>query len=242
MGLRVFIAQIVHELANSLNGVDTGLQLLERRISNEGGSGDDFTVAMVRELRREVERHRTLLDELRSFSRPGQFTFHSVNLAKTIEGVLRSDGVRFEQQGITVVGEVEADLPLVMGNADKLGQVIRNICNNAVEAMPEGGTLTIRGCRMFGSLVLEIRDTGIGIPQGIDVFAEFTSTKARGMGLGLSIVKEIVAAHGGEISYTSEDGKGTLFRLTLPGTFSPSVEGKNKQPARARDEAKTDHS
>jgi len=82
--------------------------------------------------------------------------------------------------------------------------------------MPEGGTLTLQAHSSAESVILEISDTGIGVPAGVDIFEPFNTTKPSGTGLGLVIVRQIIAAHAGTITYTSEPGRGTTFRLTLP--------------------------
>jgi signal transduction histidine kinase len=96
-------------------------------------------------------------------------------------------------------------------------QVILNLCKNAVEAMPEGGSLTLKGYLSGAdTIVVEVSDTGIGIPEGMDIFEIFRTTKPDGTGLGLPLVSQIVSAHRGTVDYFSEPGKGTTFKLTLP--------------------------
>jgi signal transduction histidine kinase len=82
--------------------------------------------------------------------------------------------------------------------------------------MPQGGKLMLRGFQNDKEMVLEVKDTGPGIPNEVDVFEFFATTKPHGLGLGLAIVRQIIAAHGGEISYSSEPNAGTAFRVTLP--------------------------
>ena len=100
--------------------------------------------------------------------------------------------------------------------AVRIAQILLNLCKNAVEAMPQGGTLTLRGCSTEAHVTLEVGDTGIGIPEGLNIFEPFTTTKEAGTGLGLAIVQQIVAAHQGTISYTSRPNQGTTFTVTLP--------------------------
>jgi len=110
-----------------------------------------------------------------------------------------------------------------MADSEKLKQALLNLCNNAVEAMPQGGTLTLRAHNAEEQVVLEVVDTGLGIPDGVDIFEPFATTKTWGTGLGLVIVRQIVSAHGGTITYASERGKGTVFCLSLPLRTHPTA-------------------
>ena len=95
-------------------------------------------------------------------------------------------------------------------------QVVLNLGKNAIEAMANGGVLSAKIYQQNGRVILEIADTGIGIPEGEDVFQLFKTTKPEGTGLGLPIVQQIVSEHRGSIDYSSELGKGTIFKIFLP--------------------------
>ena len=95
-------------------------------------------------------------------------------------------------------------------------QALLNLVKNAEESMPGGGTLSIRATAANGEALVDVSDTGSGIAPGTDVFLPFFTTKEQGTGLGLIIVRQIVSIHGGTISYRSEPGRGTTFRMTLP--------------------------
>jgi len=103
-----------------------------------------------------------------------------------------------------------------MADQEKLAQVLLNLCKNAVEAMPRGGTLTVHGSWGGEQVSLTVSDTGVGVATGVNIFEPFTTTKETGTGLGLAIVQQIVAAHQGTITYTSESGQGATFTLILP--------------------------
>jgi signal transduction histidine kinase len=107
---------------------------------------------------------------------------------------------------------------MVMGDPEKLMRVFLNLCKNAVEAMPAGGRLTVACDAREKEVRIEIHDTGRGIPTGMNLFEPFTTSKPNGWGLGLSIVRQIVLAHGGTIEYVSEAGKGTTFMICLSRT------------------------
>jgi signal transduction histidine kinase len=102
----------------------------------------------------------------------------------------------------------------------QMGRVFSNLINNAVEAMPDGGRLSVKIRSPPGRVEVEFSDTGMGIPDNVvdRIFEPFVSTKSKGTGLGLPLCKRVVDAHGGEISFKTEKGKGTSFTVSLPKT------------------------
>lgn len=116
-----------------------------------------------------------------------------------------------------------------MGDRNKLRQVLLNLCKNAVEAMPNGGTLTIRCCANEEWLCLDIADTGNGIPAGMPVFEPAVTDKPQGGGLGLAIVREIVQQHRGSVSYTTVLGKRSTFHLKFPIPAGYPSNGEEKR-------------
>ena len=121
-----------------------------------------------------------------------------------------------EAAGIEVEVDIEPGLPMILADGGRLKQVLLNLCKNAEEAMPQGGKLTVRGFQSGDRVVVEVRDTGEGIPADVDAFQLFKSTKAGGSGMGLAIARQIVTAHHGTLDYTSTVGKGTSFFVSLP--------------------------
>ena len=95
-------------------------------------------------------------------------------------------------------------------------QVVINLVQNAIEAMPGGGVVTVESGLVDGRATLIVKDEGPGLPEGLDVFQLFVTTKAQGTGLGLSIAQQIVLEHGGEIAASSEPGRGAVFTVNLP--------------------------
>jgi two-component system NtrC family sensor kinase len=107
-------------------------------------------------------------------------------------------------------------LPTVVVDVDKIKQALLNLLKNAAEAMPRGGKITIEASTTDDSILIDITDTGTGIPLDIDAFEPFVTTKNEGTGIGLVIVRQVVTAHGGNISYRSRPGEGTTFHVELP--------------------------
>ena len=120
------------------------------------------------------------------------------------------------QRGVRIECSVPLDLPPIMADAAKLKQVLLNLHTNAVDAMPDGGILTVSAREREETICLDIADSGEGIPQGLSIFEPFVTHKPHGTGLGLAVVKWIVQAHGGTISYTSKPGEGAAFHLGFP--------------------------
>jgi len=142
--------------------------------------------------------------------------FKSVNLNSLIDDILQSEAMRCDAGGIQVRKSIAANLPPIQANEKLLKQALVNLLSNAVEAMPEGGVLSVRAGACERSVSFELADTGGGIPPGLDVFQPFTTSKPGAMGLGLAVTHRIVEIHDGTIVYRSQPGKGTTFRLTFP--------------------------
>ncbi len=209
-------AKIAHEIANPLNGMSLTVQRLERQLASHASGLDEPIQTTLRRLRDEIRRLNGLLDDFRSLSRREQYHFQPTALAVITAEILALEAENCAAKGVRVEQLFPPDLPLVRADRDKLKQALWNLCKNAVEAMPPGGTLTLHAHSSGADVILEIADTGPGIPLGVDVFEPFTTTKHSGSGLGLVVVRQVVAAHGGSITYSSEPGKGTTFRLALP--------------------------
>lgn len=207
-------AKLAHEIGNPLTGMSLAIQLLEQRLRELSA---DVTIQMsARALRNQTNRLTHLLAEFRSLSRRQSFTFSPTQLPEVIREVINTELGLYAKRKVVVEQIFPAELPHVIADQDKLKQVILNLCKNAVEAMPDGGTLTMRAHPAGESIQIEVADTGTGIPNGINIFEPFTTTKKEGTGLGLAIVLEIVNAHKGTLTYRSEPGKGTTFVVTLP--------------------------
>ena len=206
-------AKLAHEIANPLQAMNTVVEVMEDHLS----SYRETTLnSLVDAFRAEVDRLRAFLKEFRNITSPMKLEIQPVDLMLLSREVLMLEAPHYNRHGIQIEESFSTDIPFVAGDPIKLKQVLLNLFKNATEAMPHGGTLTLRVYHDEPYVTFEVIDTGVGIPDGINVFELFATSKTVGTGLGLAIVKDIVSAHGGLISYTSQIDKGTTFQLKLP--------------------------
>jgi signal transduction histidine kinase len=210
------VSRLTHEIANPLNGMATTVQLMQRCLAQQSPTTNTELQEYVADLEHELKRLQTLLTDLRQVSRPPQLTLQPTDLAAEVAAVIRVHVAPLAGPEITVVQDLPPALPYISADRDKLQQVVLNLGKNAIDAMPQGGTLTVRATHITTHVLLEIEDTGKGIPTGVEIFTPFATTKTEGTGLGLVIVKQIVEAHNGQIAYSSIPGQGTTFRVSWP--------------------------
>jgi len=222
-----FFQYIAHELANPLNGMLVSVGALESYAEANPGAMDEIG-DLLGILRNEVNRLVLLLNELRSTGVLRDIVLQPTSLPAEISELLALESAYYEQRRVSINLDVPVDLPRLMADRNKLRQVLLNLCKNAVEAMPDGGTLTIRGYAREAWLCLDITDTGNGIPAGMPVFEPAVTDKPQGSGLGLAIVREIVQQHDGTVSYTTQLGKGTRFHLKFPIPTGTPSKGEEK--------------
>lgn len=208
-------AAFAHEVANPLSAIFGALQLVKSDLEGKHVNGPVLKSTVLGAMR-EVDRLCLLLNEFRALALPQNLDLQNTDIKTVIEEVLAIQMRVYAAAGCSVRLEIESDVPPVTLDMAKMKQAILNLCKNAIEAMPEGGCLTLKSYHSGQSMVLEIRDTGMGVPEDIDVFELFKTTKVGGTGLGLPIVQQIISAHNGTINYTTEPGHGTTFKISLP--------------------------
>jgi len=221
---------LAHEVRNPLNSIALQLSLLERRIAALDASVSDEMRDLTGIIREEIKRLDSLVGDFLLFSRTNRVQFRSTSLDALLDEVVRLLRPEARTANVTIRRQRRGgDLPELRMDAEKMKQVVINLVRNAIEAMPDGGVVTAENGAVDGQARVVIRDTGPGLPEGIDVFQLFVTTKAKGTGLGLSIAQQIVLEHGGEITAASVPGEGASFTITLP--FFPA-EGRGQEADR----------
>ena len=209
-------ASVAHQVGTPLNLISGYVQMLQ-----EDASGDPRTARRLEIVQEQIAKVasvvRTLLDHSR---RPG-------NRAPTAVGPVLSrvaDVARpkLDASGITLKLDVAPDLPLIWADSEELELALLNLVTNSLDAMPAGGSLTIRATKPSHGVRVEVSDTGTGISKELlpRIFQPWVTTKAagRGTGLGLSFTHDVIARHGGSIDAVSEPGRRTTFTIELPAS------------------------
>jgi len=208
-------AGIAHEINNPLTNASLGIQTLKNRWNSDNAGSE--VVDKLDAIERNIDKASAIARELLQFSRQGESAFTPVNVNELLHGVLTL--LQYKMKNISIQQDL-AGLPEVMADGGKLEQVFINLLSNAVEAMPNGGTITIMTMRNDAGVRIRIVDTGSGIPKEnlSRVFDPFFTTKepGAGTGLGLSICYGIIKDHNGMIDLNSIVDKGTTVTITLP--------------------------
>jgi len=208
-------AKIGHELANPLNGMSLTIQLLEQRLKKLEDA-ESSLAPTVKRLKDEISRLQRLVGDFGTISRKEKYVFRPVDLTHLIHDMVELHTPVLSEKAIQISTDLAPDLPMINVDLDKIKQALLNLLKNAAEAMPGGGSVSISAVVDDETVVVEVADTGEGIPLDIDAFEPFVTTKKDGTGVGLVVVRQILNAHKGKISYRSRPGEGTTFRLELP--------------------------
>ena len=206
-------AEVGHEIKRPLAGIKSAIEL----IAQEYAISEPEPELLARVDNQLMQVDRTVRDLL-SLAKPVGLHAQPVRLSDVIDGALaRLSGTRGADR-VKIIRAYDASSPTVSVDAARLEQALVNLFANAVEAMPNGGTLRVVTGHDDGAVLIDVADTGVGIPaENLDrILKPFFSTKPDGTGLGLALVARVVASHGGRLAVESEVGRGTVFHIRLP--------------------------
>ncbi|MEA1970291.1 MAG: ATP-binding protein, partial [Thermodesulfobacteriota bacterium] len=206
-------AGIAHEVRNPLSSIKMSLQILEKRMQPEGNDSKRFQIA-----RREVEHLEKLVNDLLLYAKPSEPDKRPSDIKNILDHALAMTEKSVSGKNVRVEMDIAKDLPPLDADPAMLEQAFLNIYLNAIDAMEEGGKLSISARKTDGRVLVEVRDNGCGISSEDmpHIFNPFFTKKKYGTGLGLTQIKKIIDLHQGTITISSKEGKGTSVAMTFP--------------------------
>jgi len=205
-----------HELRNPLGAIKNAVYYIKGKVAkSELSQQEPRVVEFLNIVDDEINASNKIINDLLSFSRVGKPAVSPARIETVINDAITHTPI---PENITLNKNIVVGLPEIQIDTDQIRQVLVNMMINAIQAMPEGGKLTIAAREKDRFLEVEIADTGTGIPQEIigKIFDPLYTTKAKGIGLGLAVCKSIIDRHEGQIDVVSKVGEGTTFMIKLP--------------------------
>jgi len=212
--LGTMAAGIAHEIRNPLTSLQLFVQMMAERFDDH-----EFREKFTQIVPPEIERLNRIVNDLVSFAKPSKLTKEPAQLNEVLDKTVRLSEISFKKLNVKVIKEF-TDVPKALIDSQQIMQVCLNLLMNGAQAMPNGGTLTVRtyANHIMGKVCIDIVDTGVGISDDNlkRLFSPFFTTKEGGTGLGLAITRRIIGEHQGEIKVKSKVGEGTTFTIELP--------------------------
>jgi signal transduction histidine kinase len=210
---------IAHEVGNPLSSISSIVQMLKRN-----GLGEP-TAKQLDLIETHIQRISAIVRQLVGLARPGVDRWELVDIGQILQEAVQLVAFDRRARNIEIDFVPPARLPRTYGLRGQLAQVFINLLLNALDAMPEGGTLVLRAEARRREIIIRVRDTGSGIPPetGRRIFEPFYTTKepGRGTGLGLAVSFGVIQKHGGTIDFSSPPGGGTVFTVEIPVSHQP---------------------
>lgn len=210
---------LAHEIKNPLSTIRLNMDLLAEDFSTENGNGKARrALRIIETVRNQCARLENLLNDFLRFSRLRNLNLRPGNLNEQVECVLDLYEAHARDAGVEIVRYLDPDLPSILLEGETLQAALVNLVKNSLEAMPDGGVLTVRTRTTRYGVAIDLIDTGCGMDDTTArrMFEAFYSTKPGGSGLGLPTARRVIEAHQGRIDVQSTVGRGTKFTLEFP--------------------------
>jgi len=205
---------VAHEVKNPINAIVLHLQLLQNKLAY----AEPDTVRHMEVIDSEIHRLDRVVQTLVDFTRPRDLHLEEVDLRRLLEDVAVLASPDAEQHGVTIDRPAPDQPLLIKADIDLMKQALLNVVINGVQAMTQGGLLTLSAHREDDIVIAEVCDHGVGIPQDVQekIFELYFTTKKGGSGMGLAYAYQILQWHYGSVEFESQEGEGTTFRFLIP--------------------------
>jgi PAS domain S-box-containing protein len=205
-----------HDIRNPLQAITGDVYLLKTELVSMPESEDKKSVIESLDgIEKNIDYINKIVADLQDFARPLNPHFEETDLKIILDKLLKKNGL---PENVKVSVKVESEVEKFRTDSAHINRILYNLVNNALQAMPQGGNLTIHVYKKSNDTVITVKDTGVGIPEAVKgkLFAPMFTTKSRGQGFGLPVVKRMTESLGGTVSFESQEGKGTTFIIRLP--------------------------
>ena len=212
-GMGKAVAGVAHDMKTPLVAIGGFSRLVQKMLKKDDPAYSKLNIVI-----EETKRLEIMVKEMLDFSRPLQLDRSQADINKAIQESIAVVSEAPESSKVQIDMHLSNNLPPVSFDGTRMRQVLINLLMNAVQASPEGETVTVTVCQKGGYIGIELSDNGCGIPgkQREEIFAPFSTTKKEGTGLGLPIAKKIIEAHKGHLELLDNPEKGVTFRVSLP--------------------------
>jgi PAS domain S-box-containing protein len=205
-----------HDIRNPLQAITSDVYLAKTELASTPESEEKKNaLESMQEIEKNVDYINKIVADLQDFARPLKPNAEETDIKLVIDELLKKNGV---PENVRVSVNVESDATIIVADSTFINRIMFNLVNNAVQAMPKGGKLTIHTYKEANDVLITVKDTGVGIPEAIKgkLFTPMFTTKSKGQGFGLAVIKRMTEALGGTVTFESQEGKGTTFTMRLP--------------------------
>ena len=205
-----------HDIRNPLQAITGDVYLAKMDIASTTDSDEKKNaLESLAEIEKNIDYINKIVADLQDFARPLKPNFEETSLKAIIDDLLKKNVV---PENVKVTVKVEPEAGKLVADSSYINRIMYNLVNNAFQAMPNGGKLTIHAYKEADDTLISVKDTGVGIPEAVKekLFTPMFTTKSKGQGFGLAVIKRMTEALGGTVTFESEEGKGTKFIIRLP--------------------------
>ena len=209
-----------HDIRNPLQAIISDVYLAKTELASIPQSEEKRNaLESLKEIEKNTDYINKIVADLQDFARPLNPQKEEADVKLIINDLLSKNGL---PENVKVSVKVESDASKVLADSSFINRIMYNLVTNAVQAMPKGGKLTIHAFKEANDFILTVKDSGVGIPEKVKgkLFTPMFTTKSKGQGFGLAVIKRMTEALGGIVSFESQEGKGTTFIVRLPQSLS----------------------
>ncbi len=227
-------SSISHEIKNPLSAMALHAEILEGQFKKMEIKQKTKVLKSIETLQSESRRLNRIIQQFLTLARPSKLELNLIKLNKIVEDVLELVHQQAQEIGVLIASDLDPSIGAIYGDEDQLKQVLLNLILNAFAATDAGGRVEVSTRSEHEKVIIQVKDTGRGIPEGVrnNIFDLYFTTKKDGGGIGLSVCQNIIKVHDGRIHFESVEGEGTIFTIVLPIKDPTTIRSTRIKPAR----------